>query len=139
MKSRCFNILGVLLAAMIMTKYGSGIAQAQVSSASATPSADQPQLVMQLGHADTINSVAISADGRHALTGSTDRTAILWELPSGRLIRRLNLHQPIMAVAFSPDERYAVTGSRGPGQNVQLWDLKTGQEIRRCGSGSYQT
>ena len=32
------------------------------------------------GHTDTINSVALTADGKWALTGSDDKTARLWEL-----------------------------------------------------------
>ena len=33
-----------------------------------------------LGHTDPINSVALTPDGKWALTGSDDKTARLWEL-----------------------------------------------------------
>ena len=35
------------------------------------------------GHTDTVQSVALSRDGKHVLTGSRDKTAILWEAASG--------------------------------------------------------
>jgi WD40 repeat protein len=49
--------------------------------------ADRPQLVVQLGHLDEVNSVAFSPDGRLILTGSRDKTARLWETSTGREIR----------------------------------------------------
>ena len=51
----------------------------------------RPQLVVQLGHVGKLQSVALSPDGRWALTGATTNLsgeAILWELDTGREIRR---------------------------------------------------
>ena len=36
------------------------------------------------GHADWVNSVAVSADGRLALSGSSDTTVKVWDLRSGQ-------------------------------------------------------
>ncbi|MEM6942634.1 MAG: NACHT domain-containing protein, partial [Pseudomonadota bacterium] len=50
------------------------------------------RLVLDQGHADWVRSVAFAPDGRSALTGSTDNTARLWDLETGREIRRLEGH-----------------------------------------------
>jgi WD40 repeat protein len=68
----------------------------------------KPQLVLQLGHSDTINVCAFSPDGRFALTGSSrDGTARLWETKGGRLLR--SFKSDLRALAFSPDGKYVLT------------------------------
>jgi WD domain, G-beta repeat len=88
------------------------------------------ELKVQLGHSDAVTSVAFSPDGRSALTGSWDNTARLWELSSGREIRRFEGHSGyVSSVAFSPDGRSILTGSWD--KTARLWDVSSGQEIRR--------
>lgn len=56
--------------------------------------------------------VAFSLDGRLVATGS-DSTARLWELETGREMRRRQGHEDdVQVVAFSPDGRLVATGSR---------------------------
>lgn len=40
------------------------------------------------GHSDAITTVSLSPDGRHALTGSDDKTVRLWDIRAGREVRR---------------------------------------------------
>ena len=54
---------------------------------------------------------------------------ILWDLATGREIRRFDTTRDITAIAFSADGRRAVTGS-AQGIRVILWDVGTGKEIR---------
>jgi WD40 repeat protein len=92
----------------------------------------------QLGHSDAIQSVAFSPDGRQALTGSRDRSAIIWDVQSGRQIRQfvdqqyksdgiyeLDAGEPAV---FSPDGRTVLTGNWSG--LATLWDTETGREIR---------
>jgi WD40 repeat protein len=44
----------------------------------------RPELVVQTGHSNAINAVAMSEDGKRILTGSTDGTAILWDAQTGQ-------------------------------------------------------
>ena len=44
---------------------------------------DPPPRTTQ-GHADTVNSVAFSPDGRQLATGSDDNTARVWDLSTGK-------------------------------------------------------
>ena len=82
------------------------------------------------GHTDGVTSVAISPDGRYALSGSRDKTLRLWEVATGKEIRQFTGHTGgVWSVAFSPDGRYALSGSED--KTLRLWEVATGQEIRQ--------
>ena len=82
----------------------------------------------QLGHSDSINSVAFSPNGRFALSGSGDGTVKLWEVRTGREIRTFIVHSTyVNAIAFAPDGNYALVGGS---DNLTLWEISTGHKIR---------
>jgi WD40 repeat protein/serine/threonine protein kinase len=74
------------------------------------------------GHAGEVNAVAISADGRHAISGGDDHTVRVWELPSGRCLDVLEGHtSPVLSVSISADGRHAISG--GDDHTLRLWEL----------------
>ena len=84
--------------------------------------------VISLGHTDFIQSVAISGDGRRALSSSFDNTLRLWELESGSCIRILEGHSDfITSVALSGDGRRALSGAHD--KTLRLWELESGSCI----------
>jgi hypothetical protein len=87
------------------------------------------QIVSTLsGHSDIVIASDISRDGRLAVTGSWDRTAVIWDLRSGREHRLLDAHAKwVTAVAFSPDGKGVLTGSND--QTVRFWDVASGHQV----------
>ena len=60
----------------------------------------------------SITSVAISSDNRFIATGSSDGTAKIWDVTSGRCIKTLQCHiDDINSIAISKDNSFVVTGS----------------------------
>jgi WD40 repeat protein len=81
------------------------------------------------GHAGSVFSVAFSPDGKQLLSGSHDRTIRLWDVQSGKELRRFESHRDLVyGVAFSPDGRRILSGSAD--NTVRLCDVKTGNELR---------
>jgi WD40 repeat protein len=84
------------------------------------------------GHREYVISVAVAPDGRRVLSGSKDRTMILWDRETGREIRRFKEQGGwVQSVAISPDGRRALSG--GEDRVVRLWDLESGDVIREFG------
>jgi WD40 repeat protein len=55
-------------------------------------------------HVGLVSAVAVTRDGRRAVSTSTDKTLKVWELGSGRELRALQGHaDPVYAVAVTPD------------------------------------
>jgi WD40 repeat protein len=84
-------------------------------------------------HRDWIWTVALSRDGRTALTGSRDGTVVLWDTSTGRPRGSPMTHgRPVWAAAFSPDGRTLLTGAgkdeRSPGM-ARLWDVDSGTPL----------
>ncbi len=87
--------------------------------------ADSPLLRVLEGHSHIVKAVALSADGRTAVSGSYDRTVRVWDLATGQS-RVLEGHGDVVkAVALTADGRTAVSGSWD--KTVRVWDLASGQ------------
>jgi WD40 repeat protein/serine/threonine protein kinase/DNA-binding XRE family transcriptional regulator len=79
------------------------------------------------GHADWINDVAFSPDGKYILTGSNDKTARLWDIKTNQTITYTGHTAGVKNVTFSPDGQYVLTGSLD--KTARLWDAQTGQAV----------
>ena len=88
------------------------------------------------GHHSSAQAVAVTPDGKLAVSGSADKTARIWSLVTGRLVRILQGHtETVWSVAVSPDGRQVASASGfiyGDVRDatVRLWDLATGAAIR---------
>ncbi len=78
------------------------------------------------GHAEVIASVALTPDGRLALTASWDKTLRLWDAEEGICLQKLDGHSSqVQAAAISADGLLGLSGSRGGA--IRLWDLRRGR------------
>src|SRR5262249_38526602 len=93
------------------------------------------------GHEGQVNRIVLSHDGRHVLSGGLDTTMRLWDVATGKEVRRFEGHTGgVWGVALSSDGKRALSGGGSlvrngnwvePDSSVRLWDVQTGQELRR--------
>ncbi len=81
------------------------------------------------GHQSYVVSVAVTPDGRYALSGSKDKTVKVWDIESGVEVRTLSGHSnSVRALAVTPDSRFVLSGSDD--HTVKVWDIESGVEVR---------
>ena len=82
-----------------------------------------------LGHSNFVRSIALSHNGRYALSGSKDKTLKLWEVATSKEIRTFHGHSGgVNSVSLSPDGKYAL--SQGDDNVLKLWEVNTGKVLR---------
>lgn len=83
---------------------------------------------------NSVLSVAISPDGKTAITGSVDSPQV-WDIETARVIGRLQGHSsPIKTIDVSPDGKLIATG--GEDGMIHFWDLESLDLISTISSGS---
>ena len=74
------------------------------------------------GHTQTVDFLALSGDGKRALSAGLDKVAILWDLETGKELGRLTGPAgDVRGLALSADGGQALTVT--PTWSVQLWKL----------------
>jgi WD40 repeat protein len=74
------------------------------------------------GHTSGVTTLAISADGHRAVSGSHDQTVRVWDIATGRQLRCFNGHKDaVWGVAVSPDGRYAASISSD--STLRVWKM----------------
>lgn len=84
------------------------------------------------GHGGPVKAIAVSPDGREALTGSFDYAVMVWRLDGARPaieVRFLDHEAAVNAVAFTADGRRAVSGSDDA--TVGVFDLAERRLVTR--------
>jgi dipeptidyl aminopeptidase/acylaminoacyl peptidase len=74
-----------------------------------------------------VNAGAAELSGARILTASADRSAKLWEAPSGKLIASFAHQDGVYCAAFSPDGARILTARAD--KTAELWDTASGKLI----------
>jgi hypothetical protein len=81
-----------------------------------------------VGHSDAVFGVAVTADGKRAVSASHDKTLKVWDLDAGRVLHTLEGHSSrVRAVAVTADGKRAVSASDD--KTLKVWDLETGTNV----------
>ncbi len=77
-----------------------------------------------VGHGNIVQAIAFSADVKRLITGSWDRTAVIWDAATGRPLIALRGHtDKITGLAFAGQSR-VITGSADG--TACIWDIGAG-------------
>jgi WD40 repeat protein len=87
------------------------------------------------GHAEAIECVAVSHDGRRGVSGGWDKNIRVWDLEGGRLVIRLDGHGGTLThpgivhqALFGEGDRLIV--SCGYDGMIRVWDIASGRQLR---------
>ncbi|MFN3404374.1 MAG: caspase family protein [Cytophagaceae bacterium] len=88
--------------------------------------AQRLETVIQKGHNAAVKAVAVHPTGLYCITGSRDKSAILWDLPYGREIRTFAGHNhTVNAADFSKDGKKLITSCADG--IARIWDITSGK------------
>jgi cytochrome c len=80
------------------------------------------------GHGGPVRALAVSPDGKMAMSGSFDQSAILWDLDRGAALQVLRFHDgAVNALAVLPDGRFVTGGEDG---RLAVWHAGTSVPAR---------
>ena len=89
-----------------------------------------PLLFTLTGHTGAVRTIALTPDGRRAVSGADDLTVGIWDLELGTQIHSCKGHTDwIRAVVVSPDGRWVI--STGDDCTVHIWNIETGLLVKR--------
>ncbi len=86
------------------------------------------ELTNLVGHSQSITAVSMTPDGKIAISGSRDKTCIVWNVKLGSVITSLRGHTDgVLSVCITPDGMRAISGSLD--KTIIVWDLESGRSM----------
>jgi WD40 repeat protein len=83
-----------------------------------------PHVLQQFVHSGKVHSALFSADGHFVVTASQDKTAIVWDVKTGKQTRLISEPMPVYHADLSPDGKHIVTA--GP-SGARMWSVDDGK------------
>ncbi|MEO7924802.1 MAG: caspase family protein [Chitinophagaceae bacterium] len=82
--------------------------------------------MLPIGHTASVETAYFSPDGKLVLSASTDETAKLWDVSTGKLLADLKGHTAsVNNACFSPDGKKIITASDD--STAKIWDVLNGE------------
>ena len=82
------------------------------------------------GHADSVCCASLTSDEQMLVSGSSDKTIIIWDLSCLVPIRRLFGHTgKVLSLAICQNDQYIVSGSQD--KTVRVWSILTRSQIHQ--------
>jgi hypothetical protein len=79
-----------------------------------------------------VYTVLTTLDGKTAVSGARDKDVHVWDVATGKELRRLKGHgDQVYQVALGADDRYLVSASYD--KTVRVWDVASGKELMKFG------
>src|SRR5262249_5590115 len=76
-------------------------------------------------------ALALAPDGKTVISSSYDQTLRLWDVATGKELRRFQGHERyVSALALSPDGKTLAT-VEARGNVIRLWDVATAKQVRQ--------
>ncbi|MEQ8974915.1 MAG: caspase family protein [Coleofasciculus sp. C1-SOL-03] len=88
-----------------------------------------PATVSQVSHESGVNAVAFSPDGEWLATASSDKTARISQVSSGKEVAWISHKSGVNAVVFSPDGELVATASQD--NTARISQVSSGKEVAR--------
>jgi WD40 repeat protein len=86
------------------------------------------ELAALSSHSNSVESIAITPDGKRAVSASRDKTIKVWDLDSYRELAVFSGHSnSVESIAITPDGKRAVSASRD--KTLRIWDLDSYREL----------
>ena len=76
-------------------------------------------------HSRDVNSVALSRDNRHMVSGSGDRTVRTWDIAAYQLLQTMDHGEWVNDVAYAPSGQAVVSAARNG--SIKMWGTEKGQ------------
>ncbi len=90
---------------------------------------EKPEIFVQLGHSSNVIAMAISPDGQHVISGSSDSTIKLWNIPLKKEVRTIKLAAGVNSVQFSRDGKQLLTGDSNG--DLIIWDFDNWKILKK--------